>query len=187
MLSERATRDEGMAVMTESDLRPDGISPQHARTLGRRGHANPLGLILLGAVMLAAVLGFAGYEVDRSASANDVTLSWHAPERIRNGEFLEMRITIQATRPIERLVLGVDEELWRDFTINTLIPAAAEELSQGGEFRFDFGAMEAGQSLLVKIYGQINPDAKGINSGMLRAYDGEQLLVEMPLRFEVLP
>ena len=173
--------------MTESDQRPDGINALHARTLGRKGHANPLGLILLGAVMLTAVLGVAGYEVDRSASADDVTLSWHAPERIRNGEFLEMRITIQVTRQIDQLVLGVDEKLWRDFTINTLIPTPAEELSMNGEFRFEFGAMEAGQSRVVKIDGQINPDAMGINSGMLRAYDGEQLLVEMPVRFEVLP
>lgn len=137
--------------------------------------------------MLAAVLGFAGYEIDRSASADGLTVSWHAPERIRNGEFLEMRIIVQTTGPIERLVLGVDEDLWTDFTINTFLPAAAEELSQDGEFRFDFGAMDAGQSLLVKIDGQINPDANGINSGMLRAYNGEQLLVELPLRFEVLP
>jgi hypothetical protein len=173
--------------MKESEHRPDGIRTEHARMLGRKGHANPFGLILLGAVMLAALLGWAGYEVDRSASSDDVTLSWHAPERIRNGEFLEMRITIQATRQIEQLVLGVDEVVWRDFTINTFIPAPAEELSRVGEFRFDFGAMEAGQSRQVKIDGQINPDALGINSGMLRAYDGQQLLLEMPVRFEVLP
>lgn len=173
--------------MTESDHRPDGISTQNARALGRKGHASPVGIILLGVVMLAAMLGFAGYEVDRSASANDVTLSWHAPERIRNGEFLEMRIKVEASRPVERLVLGVNEELWRDFTVNTLIPAPAEELSQDGEFLFDFGAIEADQSLQVKIDAQINPDALGINNGTLRAYDGEQLLVEMPVRFEVLP
>jgi hypothetical protein len=173
--------------MKESEHRPDGIGTEHARTLGRTGHANPFGLILLGAVMLAAFLGWAGYEVDRSASAGDITLSWHAPERIRNGEFLEMRITIEASQQIDQLVLGVDEMLWRDFTINTLIPAPADELSQAGEFRFDFGALEAGQSRHVKIDGQINPDALGTNSGMLRAYDGDQLLLEMPVRFEVLP
>lgn len=173
--------------MTESDRKPDGITGQHARARGRKGHASPLGIIVLGAVILAALLGFAGYEVDRTASANDVRLSWHAPERIRNGEFLEMRITVEVIRPVERLVLGVDQALWKDFTVNTLIPAPAEELSQDGEFRFDFGPMEDGQSMLVKIDAQINPDALGTNSGSLRAYDGEQLLVEMPLRFEVLP
>ena len=36
-----------------------------------------------------------------------MTLRVHAPEIIRNGEFFEMRITVEATEAIEELVIGV--------------------------------------------------------------------------------
>lgn len=173
--------------MTKDDRRPDGIEEQHIRSSGWREHANPVGVVLLGAVLLAALLGLAGKEVDRSASANGLTLAWHAPERIRNGEFLEMRITLDATQPVERLVLGVDAELWEDLTINTLIPAPTEEVSQDGEFLFDFGALKPGATLLVKVDAQINPDRLGRNEGTLTAYDGDQALVQLPLHMDVLP
>lgn len=173
--------------MGKTEPRPDGIEAEHARVLGRRGHANPLGLVLLAMVIAGAMLGFAGSEVDRSASANGVTLSWHAPERIRNGEFLEMRIVVEATDAIDRLVVGVDAALWEDLTVNTLIPAAAEEASKDGEFLFDFGALPPAQSFLIKIDAQINPDALGGNAGTLTAYDGDRPLVELPLHMDVLP
>ena len=171
---------------SEASQRPDGIDARQART-GKAGHANPLGLLVLGAAMLAAMLGLAGYEVERAVSGNGVTLAWHAPERIRNGEFFEMRITVDTTQPIQRLILGVDAGLWTDFTINTIIPAAAEEISRDGEFRFDFGALDSGHSLLVKVDAQINPDAWGGHAGTLTVYDGERPLTDLALHIDVLP
>lgn len=173
--------------MGKTEPRPDGIEAEHARVLGRRGHANPLSLVLLAMVIAGAMLGFAGSEVDRSASANGVTLSWHAPERMRNGEFLEMRLTVESTQALGSLVVGIDAALWEDMTVNTLIPAPAEEGSLDGEFRFEFGPVPASQSFLIKIDAQINPDALGGNDGTLTAYDGDRPLVELPVRIEVLP
>ena len=173
--------------MSKGDSRPDGIEEEHARALGSRGHANPLGVVLLGLVIGSTMLGIAGSEVDLSVSANGASLSWHGPERIRNGEFLEMRITVESDQPIERLVVGIGAALWEDMTINTMIPSPAEEASVDGEFRFDFGPLPAGQSLLVKVDAQINPDVLGGNEGTVTAYDGDRQLVGMPVRMEVLP
>jgi hypothetical protein len=166
--------------------RPDGIEPHHVRE-PTAGHANPIGLIVLGTAMVVALLGFAGSEVDRSASGNGVTLSWHGPERIRNGEFFELRITVTGSERVGRLVLGIDASLWEDFTINTFIPGAEAETSREGEFLFDFGELAAGETLLVKVDAQINPDKLGANSGTLTAYDGDQALTELALTIEVRP
>ena len=173
--------------MSNGDSRPDGIEEEHARALGRRGHANPIGLVLLVLVLAGAMLGFAGREVDLSISANGVSLSWHGPERIRNGEFFEMRIMVESDQPIERLVLGIDAAIWEDITVNTLIPAPAEEASVDGEFRFDFGPLPAAQSLLVKADAQINPDVLGGNEGTVTVYDGDRQLAILPVRIQVLP
>ena len=56
-----------------------------------------------------------------------------------------------------------------------------------GEFRFEFAPLEAGSSLLVKIDGQINPDILGGNAGTVTFYDGQEALVTLPIRMEVLP
>ena len=137
--------------------------------------------------MLVGLLGFAGREGTLSASAGGIRLEWHAPTVIRNGEFLEMRITLTSAEPIERPVLGIDASLWEDFTVNTFIPAAVDESSEAGEFRFEFASMDAGASLLVKIDAQINPDRLGGNAGTVTIYDGEEVLISLPVQIEVLP
>jgi hypothetical protein len=72
-------------------------------------------------------------------------------------------------------------------TINTLIPAASEEASERGEFRFTFGALEAGTEFLMKVDAQVNPDIVGGNEGTVTVYDGEDVLAEVEIRMTVLP
>jgi hypothetical protein len=150
-------------------------------------HALPIGVVVLSAVMLAGLLGFAGREETVSASGGGVRLEWHAPVLIRNGEFLEIRIRLDAGEAVSRPVLGVAASLWEDITVNTFIPAATDESSVDGEFRFEFAPLEAGSSLQVKIDGQINPDILGGNAGTVTVYDGGESLVSLPIRMEVLP
>jgi hypothetical protein len=166
--------------------RPDGVEDRHAQRSGQF-HALPVGLILLSAVMLVGLLGVAGREETASASGGGVRLEWHAPTLIRNGEFFEIRINLEATEAIARPVLGIDASLWEDFTVNTFIPAAVDESSADGEFLFEFAPLEAGSSLHVKIDAQINPDTLGGNAGTVTVYDGDEALVSLPLQIEVLP
>src|ERR671914_815320 len=80
--------------MTASTL-PDGIRDEYVELSGRLGrHANPIGVVLLGLLLLSAFLGFTGREVARTATGGGAELRWEAPEVIRNGEFFEMRIRV---------------------------------------------------------------------------------------------
>jgi len=165
-----------------------GIEERHWQPVaGWRRHASPLSLILFGAVVLAGLTGFLGHERDWIASNGGTRLEVHAPEVIRNGEFLEMRITVESDAAVDELGIGVGQALWEDFTVNTMIPAASEETSQGGEFRFAFGQLAAGTPFLLKVDLQVNPDILGGNLGLVTVYDGDEALAQVSIAITVLP
>jgi hypothetical protein len=167
---------------------PDGIDESHARPLaGWQRHASPLSLVAFGVVVVLALAGVLGHERQWEADTNGTRMSIHMPEVIRNGEFLEIRVEVQSTREIGELAIGVDQALWEDLTINTLIPAATDEASEDGEFRFTFAELAAGTSFLLKIDAQVNPDILGGNEGRVTVYDGDQALSTLGVEMTVLP
>jgi hypothetical protein len=167
---------------------PEGIGDEHSRPVaGWRVHASPLSLVVFGVVIVLALTGLLGRESDRRAEGSGVRLAVHSSEIIRNGEFFEMRISVEADAPIGELVIGIGDGLWEDMTVNTLIPAATEEESADGEFRFTFASLEAGTPFLLKIDLQVNPDIVGGNDGSVTVYDGEDELATTDVSITVLP
>ena len=167
---------------------PDGIGEEHVRPIsGWRRHASPLALVVFGAVIALGLTGLLGREADWRAEANGARLEVHTSEILRNGEFFEMRINVEADEPITELVIGVESALWEDFTVNTMIPAASDETSTDGEFRFTFAELEAGTPFLMKIDLQVNPDIVAGNEGAVTVYDGEEQLATTDVTIAVLP
>ena len=164
-----------MSDSAEAQRAPDGIGDEHARpTAGWRRHASPLSLAVFGAVIALSLFGVLGHERDWRAEANGVSLEVHAPETIRNGEFFETRISVASEgRHIDELVIGIDQALWEDITVNTMIPAATDEESVDGAFRFTFAELEPGTAFLLKFDLQVNPDIVGGNEGRVTVYDGD--------------
>lgn len=167
---------------------PDGIGEDNVRPVAAwRRHASPLGLVAFGGVVVLAFAGLLGHERTWEAAANGARLEVHTSEIIRNGEFFEMRIRVEATEDIEELVIGVEDGIWEDITVNTMIPAAAEEENLDGETRFTFAELAAGSALLLKIDLQVNPDILGANAGRVAVYDGEDEIVATDISITVLP
>jgi hypothetical protein len=168
---------------------PDGIGDEHARpTAGWRRHASPLSLAVFGAVIALSLFGVLGHERDWRAQRDGVSLEVHAPETIRNGEFFETRVSVESDdRSIDELVIGIEQALWEDVTVNTMIPAATEEESVDGAFRFTFAELEPGTVFLLKFDLQVNPDIVGGNEGRVTVYDGDEVLVETMVSTAVLP
>ena len=167
---------------------PDGIEEKHVQPVaGWRRHASPLSLAVFGGVVLLAMTGFLGHERTWTAEGAGTTLSVHMPELIRNGEFFEIRVAVESQEPIGELVVGIDQAIWEDMTINTLIPAATDESSEDGEFRFTFAELAPGTRFLLKIDAQVNPDILGSNEGSITLYDGEAPLSEVQVDLGVLP
>lgn len=168
---------------------PEGIERRHIHEAGGgRMHGWPFGPIGLGVLVIASALGWFGTETLAVGSGDGVTFSVDAPTRIRNGEFFEMTFTVETSRDIEELVLGVDEGIWTDLTINTVIPAPSSETFAGGAWQFSFGPLRPGDTFSVKVDGQINPDHQlTTNEGRVTAADGEEVLADLEHAMEVLP
>jgi hypothetical protein len=166
---------------------PDGIVPADAD--GRGARFNWISLAVLGAIMLAALLGAFGGGKARSivADAPAAQLEVHTPRVLRNGMFFETRIHLAAKAPIADAVIVIPASLWRDMTVNTMIPAPSEEKAEKGAFRFSYGALRPGEVLDIKIDGQINPPLFAGNSGSVALNDGDRLLVQVPVAIAVLP
>ena len=167
---------------------PDGIDPAHAEPRGgawRRWIA----IVLLAGVMIAAMLGaFGGGKARPLVIESDTTrLEVATPRTIRNGEFFETRLRVTARHPIDKMVIAIDAALWRDMTINTMIPAPSEESFKDGAFRFDYGPLAAGETLNIKIDGQINPPLFAGTRGRVAVFDGARELAGLPVTITVLP
>jgi hypothetical protein len=169
--------------------RPDGVGEPIVRRGFWHHHASPITLLLLGTVLVLAFTGFAGGQPSPRSESNfgSAALSIKTPTIIRNGEFFETDIVIRAEAPIDDAVLAVDAGLWRDMTINTMIPAPADEEFKESAFRFSYGPLDAGETLRVKIDGQINPPLFAGTRGGIAIYDGERLIGRQPIRIRVLP
>ncbi|MFA7439388.1 MAG: hypothetical protein WCZ66_00285 [Sphingomonadaceae bacterium] len=169
---------------------PDGIDADDVRP--RRifpSHSSPFSLLVLGGILLLAMTGWAGGQPNRIfvEDTDGVRLEVSWPKITRNGLIFETRIRIEPKRPVDDLVLGVSSSLWRDITINSMIPAATGEESRRGLFRFSYGTAEAGEVIEIKIDGQINPPLFGGTQGHIAIFDDEVELARIPLTMEVRP
>ena len=172
-----------------ADELPDGIQQRHiAEKHGLRRHEGPLALAVLGLVVAGALLGFFGRpDSARTATGPRAQLEVFGPSLIRNGEFFEMRFRVRPTETLPEATLAIDEEVWEDLTINTIVPGPVEETHEHGQFRFALGELAAESEFLLKVDLQINPDFVGHNSGQISLYDGDELITQLHYELGVLP
>ena len=170
----------GDDMSTQPTVFPDGIGEDNVRPVGGwRGSASPLGLVVFGVVVGVALTGLLGHERTWAAESGGTRLEVHTSEVVRNGEFVEMRIRVVPDRDIGELVIGIDDALWEDMTVNTMIPAAGQETNEDGATRFTFAELASGTDFLFKVDVQINPDILAGNAGRVTVYDGDRELVSM--------
>lgn len=171
---------------------PDGIVRAH--TLPHRGlvrHASPLSLLVLGTLLMLGMSGLLGHAgMDRHTYRSDTqshTLDIEMPTVIRTGDFYETRLHIKAGADIHKLTLAVPVALWREITVNAMIPQPGSESADGEAYTFDFGPLAAGKELRIKISAQVNPRLHGLLAGQIEVRDGERVLVRAPRQLRVLP
>ncbi len=176
--------------MQEAREYPDGLDARNlddGRIFAR--HASPLSIILLGSLLTLALLDVAGGQPAKPVKADfgAATLTIDTPTTLRNGEFFETRIEVRADTDIADATIAVAPELWRDMTINTTLPSPAEESFKDGLLHWSYGPMKAGDTLHVKVDGQINPPLFAGTSGAIFLYDGDRRLGRLPLSIRVFP
>ncbi len=168
---------------------PDGIEERHvAPKRGIRRHESAIALGTLTLVVVASLLGFFGRpDSARTATTNRAELEVFGPSLIRNGEFFEMRFRVRAHETLSEAVIAIDEAVWEDLTVNTIIPAPVDETHENGQFRFRLGEIAAGTEFLLKVDLQINPDFIGQNVGEIALLDGDDEIASLEYELGVLP
>lgn len=169
---------------------PDGLEASHAAPRGGlHSHASLVSIFVLGTLMALALSGLlaGGRTTPWAVDVPAARIVVQTPERLRNGEFFETRLSIVARTDIADATIAVPSSLWRDMTVNTMIPAPGKEEFKDGAFRFRYGALRAGDTLDVKIDGQINPPLTLGTTGEIALYDGDRRLGAVPLSIGVLP
>lgn len=145
-------------------------------------------LLLLGALVALGLNGALGgrAHTSRAASASAL-LEVHGPAVIRNGEFLELTIRMTPRRNVANAALEIDAGLWRDITVNTMIPAPEKEEYRNGVMRFEFGPLAAGENAALKIDAQVNPHRFGPSRGSFAFLDGDEELASLDRGLRVIP
>ena len=148
-----------------------------------------LGLVLLAALLGAALLGYlgGGKSPHLLAATAQADLTVKTPLRLRSGLFFEQDIEVRARAPIADAVIGIGAPLWQDITVNSMIPAAADEGFEDGRYRLHYGPLKPGDRLRLKVDAQINPPLTGGTRGAITLSDGERLIATVPLTIKVLP
>jgi hypothetical protein len=166
---------------------PDGIDPRRHIRAGRA--ATPLAFAILGGLLAAGLIGLFGGDAPTVSSAGfgPANLSVRVPATLRNGEFFEMEVVIDSRAAIDDATVAFDRPLWRNITINTVMPAAVEESFEGGGYRMAFGPLDPGDRLVVKLDGQINPPMFKGTEGRVRLFDGDRPIGDVPIRIKVMP
>lgn len=167
---------------------PDGIDQAALQSSGS-SRVILIRFLIFAVILSLAMVGlFGGGGLgSRSVETPAARLTLEAAERVRNGNYFEARITVAARTPIAEPVIAVPAEMWRQSTINSLLPAPEEETFQDGEYRFRFAPLAAGQNLAFKIDGQINPALFGRLKGTYRLLDGDRELARIDSKLTVIP
>jgi hypothetical protein len=168
---------------------PDGVGERHLAPRAADKIGGVAALLLLAALIMAALLGALGGAPHpaHTAQTDSVSLQIEYPKVIRSGEFFEARIAVTPLREIADLTLGVSPALWREHTVNSIVPAPEEETFGKGAYRFSYGPAAAGETFFVKIAFQLNPPLFGGTSGEIAVLDGDEPLASLPLAMKVMP
>lgn len=180
-----------MSPPSPSTALPEGVRLGRHRGEGTRSGriTSVVSFVILGTFLGAGLLGLLGGQPNPVTSQDfgPATLTVRAPTILRNGVFFEMELEVRADEVMSDVVIGIDSGLWRNVTINTTIPAPAEESFRDGAYMLNFGPLAAGDRLLVKIDGQINPPMFAGTHGNIALFDRDRQLGALPLSITVLP
>jgi hypothetical protein len=176
------------AVMTAI---PDGITLENPRDLRRRGPYVWLRRGVLCAIAVLPVLAFLNvfgqHPATSSAGGPAANLSVTAPTRLRSGLVFQVKVKVDAHRDINQLQLDFDEGWWESMSVNSIAPEPEQETSTREGVQLTYGRLQAGESLVSRIYFQVNPTNVGKRRENVILADGETPLLTVHRSLTIFP
>jgi hypothetical protein len=162
----------------------------HRDLVGRERHPvirRALLVLLLAVPVLALVGVFGQRALESHASGPAATLTLSSPKSIRGGLLFQSKVTVDAQRRLAQPKLVLSPGFLDGLTVNTIEPNASQELSRNGSLVLEYGAIPAGQRLVVWIQYQVNPTTVGRQTQRLELDDGLAPIVTITRKLTSFP
>jgi hypothetical protein len=170
---------------------PGGLQLNRDRDLaGRRWHPwFRRGLLALVALLpLLALTNLFGQHPETSIAKGDVAeLEVYAPGQIRGGDMFEVRIHIHARETLSKPALVLNSGWFEQVTLNGVAPQSSTESGQGDQVAYHYDRIDAGKSMTVWIYFQVNPTDVGRREASILLRDGSETVASIHKTITVFP
>jgi hypothetical protein len=171
---------------------PGDLDPRRDRELEGRGRhqwQRRAGLVVLGALVLAAVFNVFGQrEVESNAAAPAASLQVIAPEHLRPGVIFEGQFRVEAREALAQPTIVLAPGWLDSITLNSLEPAPKDERSRpDGSLALLFPAMPAGGAMTFNTMWQVNPTAYGHKSADVTLLDGDREIAHLDRTTTIYP
>ncbi len=170
---------------------PEGITfEQHRELVGRARYVwvRRTLLCVVAALPLLALLNvFGQHPATTFATRPAADLSVTAPTRLRGGLIFQVRVRVDAHRLIKQPQLELGEGWWESMSVNAVSPEPEQERYKHGRVQLTYGELQPGQSLVTRIYFQVNPTNVGKRSEDVVLADGETPLLTIHRSLTIFP
>jgi hypothetical protein len=159
------------------------IGLDRARHL-ERGHHSALprriGLSLLALACLLGLFNLFGQRTTTSrADGSAASLTIESPERLRGGLVFTTQITVTAHQKLNDAQVRLSGDWFKGMTFNGIAPQAESQSSSADGITFDYGSLDAGESMPIWISWQVNPTTLGLRTETVAVSDGASQLVSI--------
>jgi len=170
---------------------PDGITLEDNRDLRGRSRRPWYRRALLGCVAALPVLAllnvFGQKPTSTSAAAPAASLRVTAPDRLRGGLIFQVRVEVVAHRDMQEVELVFDRGWFESMSVNSVQPEASNESSRNGRVVLSYGKLNAGHTLIVWLYFQVNQTNVGKRRENVELDDDERPIVHVNRSLTIFP
>jgi hypothetical protein len=147
------------------------------------------GLLALIAVLpVLALLNVFGQDPTSSAANSAAaSLKVTAPSALRGGLLFQVRLDITAHQDVKKPQIVMSRGWWQEMSVNSIEPQPSTESTMNGSVVLSYDKLQAGQSMAVWLYFQVNPTNVGGHSENIALYDGQTQLMQIKRSVTVFP
>jgi hypothetical protein len=145
-------------------------------------------LALVAVLPVLALLNVFGQDPSSSAANSPAALlKVTAPHALRGGLIFQVRVDITAHVTLKQPQLVMSRGWWQEMSVNSIEPQPSTESTSNGAVVLTYDKLEAGQSLAVWLYFQVNPTNLGAHQENIALYDGQTPLTRIRRSVTVFP
>jgi hypothetical protein len=145
-------------------------------------------LALVAVLPVLALLNVFGQDPSTSAATTRAaSLRVTAPSALRGGLIFQVRVEVTAHRSLSKPQIVMSRGWWQEMSVNSIEPQPSTESTSNGAVVLSYDKLQAGQTLVVWLYFQVNPTNVGGHTEDIALYVGQTPLTRIRRSVTVFP